>query len=75
MNRNIKAELARYDMTIECLAKEVGISTVSMSNKINGKSTWSLAEAKRIVDIFNAKGSSYTVDTMFFDERTTASAR
>jgi len=75
MNRNIKAELARYDMTIECLAKEVGISTVSMSNKINGKSTWSLAEAKCVVDIFNAKGSSYTVDSMFFDEKPTASAR
>ena len=66
MNQNIRAEMARYRITIEQLAGLLGISGVSVSNKLNGKTSWTLAEAKRLVDIFNSKGSNYTVESLFF---------
>ena len=68
MNRNIRAEMARYSLTIEHLAKLLGISAMSVSNKLNQKTPWGLAEAKKLVDIFNSRGSNYTLDSLFFTE-------
>ena len=66
MNRNIRAEMARYRLTVGKLADLLDISAVSVSNKLNNKTSWTLAEAKKLVDIFNERGSDYTVESLFF---------
>ena len=68
MVSNIKAEVARYGLTLEKVAAELGMSTVSLSNKINGKAPWSLHEAKTLVEFFNSQGSSYTIETLFYPQ-------
>ena len=67
MLSNIKAEIARYNLTMEKVAAELGISTVSFSNKLHGKTPWLLHEAKKLVQIFNSFGSCYTIETLFFE--------
>jgi len=66
MLSNIKAEIARYGLTMDKCAAELGMSTVSFSNKLHGKAPWMLHEAKKLVDFFNARGSCYTIETLFF---------
>ena len=66
MVSNIKAEIARYDLTLEKVAPELKMSAVSLCNKINGKAGWSLHEAKMLVDFFNFLGSDYTIDSLFY---------
>ncbi len=67
MSRNVRAEMARHGLTAENLADVLGISAVSVSNKLNGKRPWSLAEAKRVVDHFNSLGGNFTIEALFFD--------
>jgi plasmid maintenance system antidote protein VapI len=65
-SRNVRAEMVRHNIKAADLSKVLDISTVSVSNKLTGKTSWTLAEAKRIVDLFNSLGSNYTVESLFF---------
>ena len=40
--RNLRAEMARKNITIEEIAKEIGVHRNSVSNKINGPSSFSI---------------------------------
>jgi hypothetical protein len=62
---NVRAEMARHSMTVRELAVELKLSTTGLSNRLNGKTEWSLTEGVRLVDIFNAKGSTVEVKTLF----------
>jgi len=62
---NIRAELARDGLHLEDLARELGISTTTLSYKLNGKKRWWLHEAKQIVDFLNSRGRNYTIDELF----------
>ena len=66
MVSNIKAEMARYGLTADKVAPVLEMSTVSLSNKMTGKTGWSLHEAKTLVDYFNSLGSNYTIETLFY---------
>jgi antitoxin component HigA of HigAB toxin-antitoxin module len=67
MNRNIRAEMVRHGLTAKYVAKELGISAVSVSHKLNGKRQWTLPEAKKIVDYFNSLGGNHTIESLFFN--------
>ena len=62
---NIRAELARNGLTIEQVAKEMGISTASLSYRLNDHKRFWLDEAKHLVDIFNSRGGNYTIEELF----------
>lgn len=67
-DRNIRAEMARYDLTNDKLAEITSVSTVSISNKLNGRRPWTLAEAKMLVDYFNALGGKHTIESLFYNK-------
>ena len=74
--KNIYAEKARHGLTLEDLAKAVGISRVSVSNKLAGKYDWTLPEMVRLKNYFNELGSGVTLDYLFDPSyELTASAR
>ena len=50
---NIKAEMARNNITIKELAKVIGLSTNSVSFKLNGKRQFTLSEIEKIALLFN----------------------
>lgn len=52
---NLKAEMARYGVTIESIAKTLGIHRNSVANKIKGKSSFSIDEASTIQKEFFPK--------------------
>lgn len=68
MFSNIKAEMARYKLTAEKVAPVLGMSTVSLSNKMTGKTGFSLHEAKLLTDYFNSLGCSYSINSLFYPE-------
>lgn len=45
---NLKAEMAKKDITIEEISKLLGIHRNSVANKINGDSSFSIDEALKI---------------------------
>lgn len=45
---NLKAEMARKDITIESMAQMLGIHRNSVANKLNGASSFSIEEAMKI---------------------------
>ena len=49
---NLKAEMSRKSITIETLSKLLGIHRNSVSNKINGSSSFSIEEAIKIKNRF-----------------------
>ncbi len=66
MFRTIRAELTYHEMRVEDLAKEMGISAATLSNKLNGHKKWWLHEAKQVVDILNKRGDrTYTIEELF----------
>ena len=67
MNRNIRAEMARHELTVEKVAKVLKVSAVSVSNKLNGKRPWALDEAKTLVDYLNSLGGNHTIESLFYD--------
>lgn len=69
MYKGIKIEMIKHDLNMEKLAKVLNISTASVSNKMSKKTQWKLAEAKKLVDFFNSKGSDLTVESLFFSEK------
>lgn len=50
MKNQIKSYLSLKGYTIEKLAREIGMSTASLSAKINGKREFTVSEAKRLCD-------------------------
>ena len=64
-SRNLKAEMVRYGLKITDLAEILGVSAVSVSNKLTGKTSWTLGEAKQVVDLINSMGGDYTVESLF----------
>lgn len=50
---NIKAEMGRNSITIKELARSLGLSTNSVSFKLNGKREFTLSEIESIANIFN----------------------
>ena len=53
MYPNLSAELVRRRLTQNDIAKLLGISISTMSCKMNGKSVFTLDEAKKIYDFLN----------------------
>lgn len=51
MYRNAKAEMIRAGFTLERLAPEMGMTTATLCQKLNGKYPITLKEAKRFKDI------------------------
>lgn len=49
---NLKAEMGRRDITIEEIARIIGVHRNSASNKINGPSSFSIEEAMAIKSKF-----------------------
>ncbi len=49
---NLKAEMGRKNITIEAIAKEIGVHRNSVSNKVNGSSSFSIEEAMKIRNKF-----------------------
>lgn len=48
MYANVKAEMARKNLSVVDLSKRTGIRYQSLANKINGKAPVSLTDAKKI---------------------------
>lgn len=59
---NIRAEMARQKITSRELAKKLGMSTSTMSTKLNGKYPFTLDEAKEIKTALKTK---LTVEELF----------
>lgn len=49
---NLKAEMAKKGVSIENLSKVLGLHRNSVSNKINGATSFSIEEAEKIHKIF-----------------------
>lgn len=49
---NLKAEMGRRNITIEAVAKTLSIHRNSVSNKVNGSSSFSIEEAMKIKNTF-----------------------
>lgn len=65
MYPNLRAELARKDMSIPQLAELTGIKTTTLYDKYNGRSAFSLDEAVLIRD---ALGLDMSIDELFRKE-------
>ena len=64
MYRNLKAEMARNDVTARELAKRVGMTEASFSLKMHGKRQFSIYEAKRIRRVL---GTDVELEELFED--------
>jgi DNA-binding XRE family transcriptional regulator len=71
MYRNLRAIMAKYDITVKKLAEIVGISQTSMSEKLNEHVGFTLAEVKNIIEFFNRNGENVTVEELFFAQVST----
>lgn len=49
---NLKAEMAKKDVSIESISRLLGIHRNSVSNKLNGISSFSIEEAEKIHNEF-----------------------
>ena len=66
MYPNIKAELARHDLTVKDLAEALEITTQSMYNKLSGKYDFSLSELTAIKRFFEMRtGEKFTLEYLF----------
>ena len=66
MVRNVlRGVMAKYGVTIAQMAEVVGISSNSMSKKINGKVDFTLTEVRAILAFFRSKGETCTVESLF----------
>ena len=63
--KNLKAEMGRDDVTIESISELLQIHRNSVANKLNGKTTFSIEEAKAIKTAFFP---DYTLDYLFDTE-------
>lgn len=51
MYRNVKAEMTRQGMTLEVLASKLGITTATLSHKLNGRYPLTFGEAIEIKQV------------------------
>lgn len=65
MYRNLKAEIARQDMTVLTLSEKTGIRYQTLTSKISGASPITIKEAKAIRDAVNP---DLSIDDLFDDE-------
>lgn len=66
MYPNVRAEFARAGLTLESVAKELGISVGTLSVKLQGKFNVSLNEAKKIKEIIKRKtGRDIPIEELF----------
>ena len=69
MYYNLKAELKRADIPITYLAKALGITRVSVHNKINGTINWNVVEALKVKAIIErATKRKYEMEELFKKE-------
>jgi DNA-binding XRE family transcriptional regulator len=71
MFRILRGFMAKHGLDVADLAKVMGISRTSASNKLNEHVDFSLVEARKVVDFFNERGEKLTVDSLFFDSVST----
>ena len=50
--KNLKVEMAREGVTVEAISKMLNMHRNSVSNKINGKSRFTVDEAKLVKETF-----------------------
>lgn len=62
MFSNLRAEMARKNITGQELAERIGITNGTFSQKFNGKSDFTLKEAKAIKE---ALGTDLTIEALF----------
>ena len=62
----LRGEMAKHGITIGEMARRMDISPSALSNKIRGKSEFTLTEAQRAVEIINSLGEDHTLESMFF---------
>lgn len=70
--KNLKAEMAKANITVENIAEALGIHRNSASNKINGKSNFTIQEAFEIKTMFFP---TLSLDYLFGDAKQEASAK
>ena len=49
----LEAEIAKRGLTYEQFGKEVGLSVMAVSNRLNGKVEFKVEEAKRIIEFLD----------------------
>lgn len=65
MYPNLRAELARKDMSIPQLAEMTGMKTTTLYDKYNGRTAFTLDEACKIRDVL---GLDMSIDELFGKE-------
>lgn len=70
--KNLKAEMAKANITVEAIAEALGIHRNSASNKINGKSKFTIKEAFEIKTIFFP---TLSLDYLFGDTKQEAGTK
>ena len=61
----LRGEMAKHGLTLAEMAKVLELSSVSLSNKINGRVDFTLSEAIKVLNFFNSLGESHTIQTLF----------
>ena len=65
MYPNLRAEMARRNISQQDIADGLGITRVALSNKINGKTFFTLPEARKVKQII---GIEMPIETLFEEE-------
>ena len=68
MYRNLNAEMSRRGLTQGRLAELIGMTSGTLSNKLNGKATFTLPEIKQIKRVLNEVSKlddKLTLDILF----------
>lgn len=65
MYKILRGEMVKHGLTIKKTAAIIGVSTTTMSKKLNGKVDFLLSEAKKLQDYFNERGNNYTIEYLF----------
>ena len=65
MYPNLRAEMARRNISLQDIADGLGITRVALSNKINGKTFFTLPEARKVKQII---GIEMPIETLFEEE-------
>ena len=63
MFRNLSAELVRHGIKVKDLAEYIGVSPKTASNKLNGKSEFTLSEINKISSLFPTMEVAYLFAT------------
>lgn len=63
---NIRAELARKNVEYKAVAEELGITPISFTNKMSGKTDWKKVEIDFLLNFTNT-----TYEYLFFKDQST----